>query len=112
VHDRVEAGVAVVDAGQCARDLAEVGEVDPRERAGRLGGRRQVQVVHLPAVRQQVGHHGPAELAAATGHGHTRHGLSFFAVVVPVGRTVVDRFAVLWLRLSPGGIKVEDREGA
>jgi hypothetical protein len=71
VHDGVEPVIAVVDPRQCPRSLAEVGEVDARERRPRVRRWDAIKVRDLVVVGQQLVDHRPAELAAPTSHRDT-----------------------------------------
>ena len=59
---------ALVDPAEELVDLAEVGEIDPREAGGRrLARRRDIGVPNLVAVCQELADRSPSQLAAATG---------------------------------------------
>ena len=80
-------------AGQRLDDLAEVGEVDPAERAARSapGRARSTLTTSYPCVAQ-VRDDGPAELAAATGDDDPRsHGSHAFPSVVTDARLISSR---------------------
>src|SRR6185295_12074267 len=64
VDEAIDGLPALVDAPEQLVDLAEVGQVDAGEAGGTgLAGRRHVGVPDLVAVRQELGHGGPSELA-------------------------------------------------
>ena len=70
MHDRVDAAVHLVDAGEGFHDLAVVGEIGPDEPGPGVWGRDAVEVHHRPLLLDQCCDDGATELAATAGYRH------------------------------------------